>query len=138
MFGKKTPKPQSRIDSLIGNGTRIVGDVFFSGGLRVDGEVTGNIQAQGGQPSTLVLSEQAKVTGTIEVSHLVANGSICGPVYVTEYAELQPKAKVVGDVHYKKLEMHMGAIVDGRLVHEEKAPLALPPVKDVLEKTVVD
>lgn len=130
MFGKKTPKPQSRIDSLIGSGTRIVGDVFFSGGLRVDGEVTGNIQAQGGQSSTLVLSEQAKITGIIEVSHLVANGSIQGPVYVTEYVELQPKARVVGDVHYKKLEMHMGAIVEGRLVHNEKTQLALPPVTD--------
>ena len=139
MFGKKTPKPQSRIDSLIGSGTRIVGDVFFSGGLRVDGEVTGNIQAQGGQPGTLVLSEQARITGVIEVSHLVANGCIQGPVHVTEYVELQPKAKVIGDVHYKKLEMHMGAIVEGRLVHNEKTPLALPPVTDGAPgKSVVD
>ena len=76
MFGKKSTKPQSRIDSLIGHGTRIEGDILFSGGLRVDGEVIGNVRAEVGQASTLVLSEQARVEGAIEVSHLVVNGTL--------------------------------------------------------------
>ena len=48
MFGKKQQgsKPQSRIDSLIGSGTRIEGNVTFSGGLRVDGEIKGNVCAE--------------------------------------------------------------------------------------------
>lgn len=125
MFGKKPQKPQSRIDSLIGNGTRIEGDIFFSGGLRVDGEIKGNVRAESAQPSTLVLSEQARVEGVIEVSHLVVNGTVVGPVYASEYVELQSKSRVTGDVYYKTLEMHVGAIVEGKLVHQEK--LALPP-----------
>lgn len=125
MFGKKPQKPQSRIDSLIGNGTRIEGDIFFSGGLRVDGEIKGNVRAESGQPSTLVLSEQARIEGVIEVSHLVVNGAVVGPVYASEYVELQSKSRVTGDVYYKTLEMHVGAIVEGKLVHQEK--LALPP-----------
>jgi cytoskeletal protein CcmA (bactofilin family) len=117
MFRKQTNKPQNRIDSLIGAGTRIEGNVSFAGGLRVDGEITGNVTAVSDQPSTLVLSEQARIDGEIKVSHLVVNGAINGPVLVEEFLELQSRSKVYGDIHYNTLEMHLGAIVEGRLVH---------------------
>ncbi len=117
MFSSKHSKPQNRIDSLIGAGTRIEGNVYFSGGLRVDGEIKGNIIADASKPSTLVLSEQACVEGEIKVTHLVVNGAITGPVSASEYLELQGKAKVTGDVHYKTLEVQLGAVVEGRLVH---------------------
>lgn len=138
MFGKKSPKPQSRIDSLIGSGTRIEGDIFFAGGLRVDGEIKGNVRAEGNQPSTLVLSEQARIEGVIEVSHLVVNGSVVGPVYASEYVELQTKSKVMGDVYYKTLEMHVGAIVEGKLVHQEKLALPSPDPVAIEGQVVVD
>jgi cytoskeletal protein CcmA (bactofilin family) len=117
MFGKKPSKPQNRIDSLIGAGTRIEGNLTFIGGLRVDGEVKGNVVAAADQPSTLVISEHAKIEGEIHVSHLVINGNVLGPVYSTEFLELQAHSRVLGDVHYNTLEMHLGAIIEGRLVH---------------------
>jgi len=120
MFLKKdkSSKPQSRIDSLIGAGTKIEGDVTFVGGLRVDGEVKGNVRSTGDGGGTLVLSEHARIEGEIHVSHLVINGTIIGPVYSSEFLELQPRARVTGDVQYNSLEMHLGAIVQGRLVHQ--------------------
>lgn len=117
MFGSGHSKPQSRIDSLIGAGTKIVGDVHFTGGLRVDGEIDGSIIATPGKPSTLVLSEHARVNGKINVTHLVVNGEVTGPVNVAEYLELQSKSKVLGDVQYKTLEIQLGAVVEGRLIH---------------------
>lgn len=117
MFHRKASKPQNRIDSLIGAGTRIEGNVTFTGGLRVDGEIKGNVIASGDQPSTLVLSEQARVDGEIHVSHLVVNGAVNGPVDAAEYLELQAHCRVKGDVHYNTLEMHLGAVVEGQLVH---------------------
>ncbi len=117
MFGNKHSKPQNRIDSLIGAGTIIDGNVSFSGGMRIDGHVNGNVIATQGKPSTLVLSEHAQVTGEVTVTHLVVNGVISGPVSASEYLELQGKAKVNGDVHYKTLEIQLGAIVEGRLIH---------------------
>jgi cytoskeletal protein CcmA (bactofilin family) len=121
MFGKKHSRPQSRIDSLIGAGTTIEGNLNFSGGLRIDGQVKGNVVSEVGKPSTLVLSEHAQVLGEVKVTHLVINGSITGPVTVSEYLELQSNAKVCGDVRYKTLEIHLGAIVEGRLIHENAA-----------------
>lgn len=117
MFVKKHSKPQTQIDSLIGANTVIGGDLNFSGGLRIDGQVNGNVIATQGKPSTLVLSEHAQVNGEVSVTHLVVNGVINGSVSASEYLELQNKAKVAGDVHYKTIEIQLGAIVEGRLLH---------------------
>jgi len=122
MFGRnQSSKPQSKIDSLIGAGTRIEGNVTFSGGLRVDGEIKGNVCAEKGVPSTLVVSEQARIEGQIDVAHVVINGTVVGPVSATDSLELQPSARVTGDVEYHHLEMQQGAVVQGRLVHQTNA-----------------
>ena len=120
MFGKTTTnnKPQNRIDSLVGAGTSIDGDVIFTGGLRIDGEVRGNVRGVPDKPSTLVLSEHARVEGEISVSHVVINGTVIGPVRAGEFLELQSRARVTGDVEYSTVEIHLGAVVQGRMVHQ--------------------
>jgi len=119
MFGSGgKSKPDSRIDSLIGAGTTIQGDISFSGGLRVDGHVRGSVVASDGKTGTLVLSEQAQIEGEIRVSHIVINGTVVGPVHAAEYVELQAKANVTGDVYYKTLEVQLGAVLQGRLVYQ--------------------
>jgi cytoskeletal protein CcmA (bactofilin family) len=117
MFSKKHSKPQNRIDSLIGAGTVIEGDLNFSGGMRIDGQVNGNVVATPGKPSTLVLSELAQINGNVNVTHLVVKGVINGSVSASEYLELQSKAKVTGDLSYDTIEIQLGAVVDGRLLH---------------------
>ncbi len=116
MFGKSN-KP-SPIDSLIGSGTTIEGNISFSGGLRIDGHVKGHVKASANKPGTLVVSEMAKVEGEIDVAHVVINGTVAGPVRASEYVELLPKARVTGNVSYKSIEIHVGAIVMGQLVYE--------------------
>lgn len=116
MFNRKA---KSTIDSLIGSSTSIQGDVHFKGGLRIDGHVKGNVVAELGQASVLVISESAKVEGEVRVAHLVVNGEISGNVFSSELLELQPKARITGDVNYKALEMHSGALVSGKLTHEQ-------------------
>lgn len=119
MFGKKTGKPQNQIDSLIGANTHIEGNVTFSGGLRVDGHIRGNIIATNDKPSTLVLSDRAAVEGRIRVSHAIINGTVTGAIQTSEYVELQAKAKVSGDIQYKHLEIHVGASVEGMLLQRD-------------------
>ena len=116
MFNK-TSKPQNRIDSLIGATTRIEGNVIFTGGLRVDGMVRGNVASVAEQPGTLVVSAEARIDGEVQAAHIVVNGTVNGPVHATETLELQAGSKVKGDVYYKSLEIHQGAVVEGRLVH---------------------
>ena len=112
MFGKKTQPP---IGTLIGEGTVIRGEIRFSEGLRIDGEIIGDVVAAGDQPSILVISEKARVTGKVKAGHVIINGLIMGPVQSDELLELQPKASIIGDVRYEVLEMHQGATIDGEL-----------------------
>jgi cytoskeletal protein CcmA (bactofilin family) len=116
MLGRKT---KNTIDSLIGISTSIQGDVHFKGGLRIDGNVKGNVVADPSESSMLVISEHAKVEGEVRVAHLVVNGEILGPVFSSELLELQPRARITGDVYYKALEMHGGALVSGKLTHDQ-------------------
>ncbi len=118
MFGNKSKAPApGRIDSLIGAGTSIEGTVRFSGGLRVDGEIKGAVEAVPGNAATLVVSDLARIEGVVHVSHLVLNGTICGPVNVDQTLEMQPKARIIGDVSYASIEIHQGAVIEGRLIH---------------------
>ena len=122
MFGtKKGSTAQGSIDSLIGVGTRIDGDVVFSGGLRVDGQVHGSISSENGEQGTVVISEKASVEGAISVGHVVINGTVVGPVFAGESLELLPAARVTGDVEYHQFEMQQGAVIQGRLVHKTSA-----------------
>jgi len=129
MFGKKEVRPQKRIDGLIPTGTVIRGDIVFGGGLRIDGNVEGSIATHNGDAGTLVVSEQAEVDGEIKVSHVVVNGTVRGPIIAEDYLELQGKARVIGDVTYRKLEMQLGAVVQGRLCHNEPGVAAVVELK---------
>ena len=121
MFGRKT-NGDKHIASLVGAGSTFVGDLTFAGGLRIDGTVRGSVRCVGGEGSgMLVISEKGAVEGEVRAAHLVVAGSITGPVYTTELVELQPKARIVGDVHDRALEIHHGAVVEGRLVHDTGA-----------------
>jgi len=116
MFGKKAI-PQE-IGSLIGAGTTVTGDVAFSGGLRVDGIVCGAVRCTDSERGgMLVVSEHGSIEGEVRASHIVVSGRIQGPVHAAVLIELQPKARVHGDVQYHALEMHHGAIVEGLMVH---------------------
>ena len=112
MFNRKKQPP---IKSLIAHGSQINGNYIFSEVLRVDGGVTGNIRSSDEQPSILVVSETAVVTGEIRADHIIVNGQVNGPVFASVMLELQPKARIVGDVHYIALEMHQGATISGLL-----------------------
>lgn len=125
MFSKKKQPP---IRSLVGEGTVIQGEVRFTEGLRIDGEVHGDVIAFGDSHSILVISEKARVTGKVKGGHVIINGVVHGPVHSTELLELQPRAAIIGDVSYQMLEMHQGATIDGELKPlkaDERPPLKL-------------
>lgn len=130
MFTRSSQKPQNRIDTLVGADTVIKGDIDFSGGLRVDGVIIGNVRESGPKPGALVLSEQGRIEGAISVSHAVINGTVMGPVAATEYVELQAKSRVTGDVSYKTLEMHIGAVVEGKLIYRHEQTLVATEHQD--------
>ncbi|MDD5394049.1 MAG: polymer-forming cytoskeletal protein [Thiothrix sp.] len=117
----------ARVDTLIGKGTTIDGDLRFSGGLHVEGVIKGNLAADG-DDATLILSEHGHIQGEVRVPSMVLNGMIDGDVFASGKVELFEKARICGDVYYNLLEMAVGAEVNGKLVRQkpESASFAAP------------
>ncbi len=109
---KSNEKPCNTIDTLVGVRTELKGDIVFSGGLRVDGKVRGNITS-GEENSTLVLSENGMITGDVTVPHMIINGKVNGNVHASGRIEVQSKAEITGDLVYKVLEIAAGAVING-------------------------
>ncbi len=128
MFKKRGKRALTKINSLIGDRSTIVGDIKFGGGLHIDGTVRGNISAEDNDSSVLNISDRGTVEGEVKVPHLHLYGIINGDVHAYQHIELGPTARVEGNVYYALIEMAMGAEVNGQLVHlseQERAPLVL-------------
>jgi len=118
MLGKKS-RNQAPIGTLVGAETRIHGDIEFAGGCHIDGYVQGNVRA--GDPcGVLSVSERGCVEGSVVAPHVQLNGTVKGDVRATERVVLGPKARVIGNVQYKLIEMSIGAEVNCKLIHESE------------------
>ena len=113
--------------TLIAANTEVEGDVRFSDQLYINGSVKGNIIAEEDGSATLVVSEEGSVSGEIHVPNVVINGSVEGNVFAGERVELASKARVSGNVYYKLIEMQLGAMVDGQMVHKEDPSAQVHP-----------
>jgi cytoskeletal protein CcmA (bactofilin family) len=117
MWGSSKKFNSAKINTLIGRQTAISGDVYFTGGLHVEGKITGNVTSEADPKSILIISENGVIEGDVNVPNMVLNGTVAGDVYVSERLELAPRASVTGNVYYNLLEMTVGAQVNGNLVH---------------------
>jgi cytoskeletal protein CcmA (bactofilin family) len=121
MFGSKKIK-SSTIDTLVGQGVEITGDIKFQGGLHLDGTIKGNVStADNAEGAVLVISDQGRVEGDVYVAFAVINGEVIGNVYASEKLELSAKARISGNVEYNLLEMTSGAEINGQMLHKVKA-----------------
>lgn len=116
---KSKPKSQ-RIDTLIGAGTRIIGDVQFSGGFHVDGHIKGNVDAPPESGATLSVSDSGVIEGAVAVPNVILNGTVKGDILAHDRVELGATARVTGNVYYTLIEMEMGAEINGKLIHEPR------------------
>ena len=126
MFGRgKAPRVPGRIDTLIGRGTTLRGELEFAGGLHIDGEHVGDIRGRAAAtPATLWIGETGQIRGNVEVAIAVVDGEVTGNVRGTDRVVLGAKARVTGDVTYGVIEMTLGARVEGRLIPMATAAVA--------------
>ena len=131
MFGNKTQRAPrielSKLSSLIGPDIQITGDIRFSGGLRIDGRVIGNVigePGEGGGAALLVLSRHGVIEGSLRCADAVIDGAVSGNIAVERFIDLQSNARVQGTLRYEQLRMDVGAVVQGELQRAGEAPPA--------------
>jgi cytoskeletal protein CcmA (bactofilin family) len=119
MFSSKKIK-SSKIDTLVGQGVEVTGNINFQGGLHLDGTIKGNVTtADNAEGTVLVISDRGLVEGDVYVAYAIINGEVIGNVFASEKLELSSKARISGNVEYKLLEMASGAEINGQMLHNE-------------------
>ena len=123
MFRRKHNKSieVTKLSSLVSANVQVAGDLIFTGGVRIDGQVQGNVVGKDGDHGLLVLSDKGTITGNVRVYDAVINGTICGDLEVGHFLELQANARVTGSITCLQLQMECGAHVDGRLERNGEA-----------------
>ncbi|ADJ28822.1 bactofilin family protein [Nitrosococcus watsonii] len=141
---KKKSKCRAQLDTLIGQHTRLIGDITFSGGLRVEGHVKGDIIAED-EDSLLIISQDGSIEGNVKAPYIILNGSVTGDIHASEHIELAYQAQIHGDLYYYLIEIAIGAKINGNLIHleenqiprlklaaesEEETPLSISGLKE--------
>lgn len=109
--GKNEKAAQSQgILNIIGQGTRITGDLVSNGDFRVDGAIEGNVKV--GQ--RLVIGGTGKILGNIEADSATIAGHIKGNITVKNVLDLKPTAQIDGDIITNKMVIESGAQFNGR------------------------
>lgn len=122
MFKRREKNSVSGIDTLIGKSANIQGDLEFSGGLHIDGRVTGSVRVTAGETGSLSVSEYGVIEGSVEAFQVVLNGAVDGDIIGADRVVLGAKARVRGNVHYREIEMALGAEISGKLVPRSAVP----------------
>ena len=105
MFSRDSRPPH--IDTLIGKGVRVEGDIDFLGGMHLDGAIAGNVRSNAAPGSTLSVSETGSIDGSVEVPNVIRLGQVRGAGHAA--------ARGVR-VYYGVIEMTLGAQIMGKLV----------------------
>ena len=85
------------IDTLIAQGCRIDGDLVFRGGLRVDGQISGDVRSETGGVGYLQVTRSGEIRGEIRVAHVVIDGRVIGNLHIAGRVELL--AREIGRAH---------------------------------------
>lgn len=112
-FSLEPKRPQNRIDSLLGDGMRFVGDVSCERkGIRIDGQWVGNVICEKG---TVVISPTGLLEGNLSTAFAVIDGYVKGNIIASCAVEIQSHARIEGSVSAPVVEVNSGAMVRGQI-----------------------
>lgn len=108
------PSP-GRPDTLIGAGLRVEGSIAWTGVLRIQGDVQGDVTCAADSGGTIVVDKSGSVSGTVRGRHIIVSGRVTGPLHSSEAIEIQQGAQIAGDAFYRVIDIQAGGILEGTL-----------------------
>ena len=100
------------INTIVGPGTSVVGDIEAAGFVRVDGSLRGNLHVKG----RVVIGEQARMKGDVSGTAITVGGVVVGDILASERITVLSTALVLGDIVTKRITAEEGSLVNGRIV----------------------
>ena len=100
------------INSLIGPGSFVSGDIKINGFIRIDGDIKGKIESS----SNIIIGERAKIQGNITASSIVVGGIVLGDITAPKGIKLLSTSVVIGDIITKSIQIEDDAIFNGHCI----------------------
>ncbi len=113
MFWRKWMQSGQGEISLLGEDTEFVGTIHFSGALRIDGKVQGEVKSDGENPAHLIIKHGASVQGDVHADSVQVGGLLYGSVYAPKRVEILGTGRLEGDVYTEDLVIQSGAQFTG-------------------------
>lgn len=107
MFSKSN-KNNAKIESIVGPGTEMEGNLQTNESVRVDGKIKGGVRAQ-----CVVIGEHGVVMGDISAQTVTVAGRVKGNISANESLELLSNGQILGDIRTAKLIISDGANFEG-------------------------
>jgi cytoskeletal protein CcmA (bactofilin family) len=123
MFDRDEERIGDEVNTTIGEGTVLKGNVTVEGSIQVDGDFQGTIDAT----DTLVIGENGKVDGDATVANAVIGGRMYGNVFASGKIELQRGSQLLGDIKTRGLVIEDGVVFQGNC---QMGDVVDPPVRD--------
>ena len=110
------------INSILGNGSSIKGNIQINGFARIDGDIDGNIYAQG----NIIIGENARIRGNITAKSVtVIGGIVLGDIIAPEFVKLLSSCAVIGDIQTRKFQSDENTVLHGYCISlDEEAEYA--------------
>ena len=97
------------LSTIIGKGSKIKGDLFVDGGVRIDGEVEGKVESTG----FVTIGVSGVANADIKSDECLVSGKVVGNITVSDGLELDSTANLSGNIIAKVIKIHTGAIFNG-------------------------
>ena len=123
----KNIEPENKLPNMIGQGTKIVGDIETNGDIRIDGQIEGNINSKG----KVVIGSNGLIKGEVFCSNAELAGALNGKINVSELLSLKASSKINGDIKTGKLNIEPGAIFTGTCNMGNQGTTPQAPPKDI-------
>lgn len=126
------------INSIIGNGSSIHGDIKINGFMRIDGDLEGNLETTG----NVLVGENARIAGNITARSITVGGIIKGNVVAPEQVHLLSSSIVIGDIQTRRFQADENVIVHGHCIslydetEYESASAEWENIKSISQKAI--
>lgn len=127
------------INTLIGNGSFVRGDLKVNGFIRIDGDIAGNLETDG----AVIISERARILGNVTAKSIIVGGIIIGDITAKEGIKLLSSSAVIGNIMSRRVQMEDKVIFHGHCIsieneeNYEKSSESFLQAKAIREKAVL-
>ncbi len=100
------------INTILGHGSAITGNIKINGFVRIDGDIDGNLETDG----NIILGENARIRGNIKAKSVIVGGIVLGNIEAIESVKILSQSVVVGDIISHKVQVEQSAIIHGHFI----------------------